>query len=137
MLIFKLIVWLLGLIAIGTGIMDFWHGVAAQEALGAQLGEGFGDPALNNIFRFFAAIWIGFGVFLILFTTDLAKYYAALVVAFLVTVLGGIGRLMSIVQFGVVEGRQQMSWAIVGIELVLVPALLVWLVWAHKSEKLV
>ena len=136
MLFFKVIVWILGLIAIGTGIMDFWHGVAAQEALGAELGEGFGDATLNNIFRFFAAIWIGFGVFLILFTTDLARYYIALIVAFLITVLGGVGRVMSIVQFGISEGREQATWAIVGLELILVPALLAWLVWAHRSGKL-
>jgi hypothetical protein len=137
MLFFKLIVGFLGLIAIGTGIMDFWHGVAAQEALGAELGKGFRDATLNNIFRFFAAIWIGFGVFLILFTTDLARYYFALILAFLITVLGGMGRVMSIVEFGISEGREQATWAIVGLELILVPLLLVWLVWARRSGRLV
>ncbi len=133
MILFKVIVWILGLIALGTGIMDFWQGAAAQEALGARLGEGFNDATLNNIFRFFAAIWIGFGVFLILFTTDLERYYIALVVAFLIVILGGIGRIMSIAQFGIPEGRDLMIWAIVGIEVVLVPALLGWLVWMNRA----
>lgn len=124
---FKVIVCLLGLVAIGTGFMDYWWGVPAQEALGAQLGEGFKDPALNNIFRFFAAIWMGFGVFLIFFTTDLARYRTALMLAFVIVIIGGIGRLMSVMEFGVTTGRETSVYVIIGLEVVIIPLLLVWL----------
>lgn len=137
MRLFKFFVWILGLIAIGTGIMDFWGGAPAMEGLGAKLGDGFSDPGLNNVFRFFAAIWIGFGVFLIYFTTDLDRYYRPLAIAFVTAAVGGIGRIMSINEFGLPEGRETVIWSIVALEVIFIPALLVWLyIYRRGQEKL-
>lgn len=132
-IVFRVILCLLGLIAIGTGFMDFWYGVAAQEGLGAVLGEGADDAALNNTFRFFSAIWMGFGVFLILFSTDLKHYFTALITAFLIVIAGGIGRLMSVNEFGVTVGRETGTWAIIILEIVIIPLLLVWLIKMKPS----
>lgn len=134
MKVFKVFVWILGLIAISTGIMDFWNGAPAMEALGAELGDGFTDAGLNNVFRFFAAVWIGFGVLLIFFTTDIDRYYPALAIAFITAALGGVGRIMSIYEFGLPEGRETTIWAIVILEVVFIPAALVWL-WLHQRAK--
>lgn len=137
MKIFKVCVWMLGLIAIFTGIADLWTGAIAMEQLGARLTEaGYADAGLNNVFRFFAAIWIGFGVFLIYFTTDLERYYKPLAIAFITAALGGVGRIMSIYEFGLPEGRETTIWAITLLEVVFIPALLVWLyIWRRREKQ--
>lgn len=125
MLVFEIIVYLLGLTAIVTGINDFWKGAAVKGDFG-EIGEATNDPTLNFTIRFFGAIWTGFGALLILFATDVKTYGLALIVAFIFVILGGIGRVWSMKQFGIAEGRKTTNYSIVTVELVLTPVLLVW-----------
>ena len=133
MKVFKTLIYLLAIIPLTTGTLEFLQGVSSQQSLGADLGDGFSDPALNNIFRFFAAVWVGFGVFLIIFVRNLEKYTVPMTAALAIVVLGGIGRVMSVVEFGIPEGRETMIWVIIGIEIVLVPAMLAWFIQADKA----
>ena len=133
---FKIIVIGLGLIAIGTGVMDFVSSVSAQSDFGAILGNAVNDPILNNTFRFFSAVWLGFGVLLILFSTNLAKYRTALNVSFAFVILGGLGRVWSIVQFGWVEEFSGPMCFILFVELLLVPALTLWMSVKKKAWRL-
>lgn len=125
-LVFKIIVWICGAIAIVTGANDFWNGAAAKGDFG-DLGEHAAGPMVNFTIRFLGAIWMGFGALLILFATNLGQYKLPLIVAFGFVMLGGIGRVISIVKHGMAEGHEITAYGILGVELVLIPALLVWL----------
>jgi hypothetical protein len=133
MLVFKIIVGLLGVIAILTGANDFWNGASVTGDFG-NLGANAKDPQLNYTIRFLGAIWMGFGVLLILFVTNLVRYEIPLIIAFIIVILAGIGRVISILQFGIAEGNHIIVYATLGVELVLVPALLVWLLMMDKTR---
>jgi len=127
MFYFKIIVGILGLIALTTGANDFWNGAAVKGDFGKHLGELENDPTLNFTIRFLGAIWMGFGVLLILFATDLDRYKIALMVSFGIVIVGGLGRVISIYKHGIEKGNEAMAYGILGVELLLVPALLIWL----------
>lgn len=132
MLAFKIIVGILGVIAILTGANDFWNGASVTGDFG-NLGENTKDPQLNYTIRFLGAIWMGFGVLLILFVVNLARYEIPLIIAFIIIILGGIGRVISILQLGIAEGNHIIVYTILGVELLLVPALLVWFLMMDKT----
>jgi hypothetical protein len=132
MLAFKIIVGILGAIAIFTGANDFWNGASVTGDFG-NLGANAKDPQLNYTIRFLGAIWMGFGVLLILFVLNLARYETPLIIAFIIVIIGGIGRVISVVQFGIAEGNHIIVYTTLGVELVLVPALLVWFLLMDKT----
>jgi len=125
-LTFRIIVVILGLIGFFTGVNDFWNGANVPGDFGKHLGQTVKDPTLNFTLRFLGAIWAGFGALLILFSTDLKRYDIALILALVVVIVGGIGRFISTKQFGIEKGNEIMSYAIMGVELVIVPVLLIW-----------
>ena len=98
MLVFRIIVGILGLIAITTGANDFLNGAAVKGDFGKNLGSLVNDPTLNFTLRFLGAIWMGFGVLLMLFVSDLEKYKIALLASFGIIIIGGIGRLISVMK---------------------------------------
>ena len=124
MIVFKIIVWICGIIAILTGANDFWNGASAKGDFG-DLGVHINSPMLNFTIRFLGAIWMGFGALLILFATNLKQYRIPLIVSFCFVILGGVGRVISIARNGVAEGQEITIYGILGIELVLIPALLI------------
>jgi hypothetical protein len=134
MLAFKIIVGILGLIAIVTGANDFWNGAYVQGDFGKHLGESVNDPTLNFTLRFLGAIWMGFGVLLILFVTDLQRYQIPLLVSFGIVILGGIGRLISILKHGIESGNEPTAYGILAVELILVPVLLVWFIYSDYNK---
>jgi len=69
MLIFKIIVVILGLIAVGTGLNDYWRGAAVEGDFGKKLGTLTSDPTLNFTIRFLGGIWMGFGFLLYLLSS--------------------------------------------------------------------
>jgi len=133
MLIFRIIVGILGLIAITTGANDFWNGAAVKGDFGKNLGSLTDDPTLNFTLRFLGAIWMGFGVLLILFITDLDRYKTALLLSFAIVIIGGIGRLISVLKHGIEQGNEMTTYSIMAVELLLVPVLLGWLVFRFNN----
>lgn len=127
LLAFKIIVAILGVIAITTGGNDFWKGAAVKGDFGKDLGETVNHPTLNFTIRFLGAIWMGFGALLILFITDIDQYYYPLLMSFGFVILGGIGRVVSIRQHGTEDGFKTTAYSILAVELILVPILTVWL----------
>lgn len=95
--------------AVLTGGLDLAFGMKGQRTLGARLTpEGFDDPVLNSQFRYLGAMWLGFGLALFLTLSDLERYAVVFQGLMAVMFLGGIGRLISIFQFGIpapVAGR--------------------------------
>jgi len=127
---FKAIVYFLAAIAIITGAMDIFQGLESQRNFGANLTEqGFNDPMLDNVFRFFAAIWFGLGLQFILFVRDIPRYKPALLLLLGIVVLGGVARLISMSQLGMPEASNGKMLVYVGLfaELVVAPILMVWL----------
>jgi len=120
-MIFKIIVGILGAIAFFTGANDLLSGAAVKGDFGNNLGHLDHDPTLNFTIRFLGGIWMGFGIFLFLFISDLPRYKIALLVSFGIIIIGGLGRLYSIVKLGIEKGNETMSYSILAVELLLVP----------------
>ena len=128
---FKILVCICGLIVILAGANDVWKGASAEGDFG-DLGEHVTGPMLNFTIRFLGTVLAGFGVLMILFATNLERYRPPLMVALSVVILGGLGRVGSIIQHGTAPGHEVTMYSILGVELILVPALLVWLVLAGE-----
>jgi len=124
MLIFKIIVVILGLIAIATGLNDYWRGAAVEGDFGKKLGILTRDPTLNFTIRFLGGIWMGFGFLLLLFAYDLERYRIALILSFIIIIISGLGRVLSIYKLGIEKENKPMAYGILAVELLLVPLLL-------------
>lgn len=92
---------ILALIPLATGLIDLLLGLDATKPLGAAVSPGTYDDALmNSQFRFLSAVWIGFGVLLYIAARDIKKYSLLLRVLLSSVFLGGVGRIATILQFG-------------------------------------
>ncbi len=115
---------LVSLIALLTGAMDVIVGVAGQAniGVGAAAAAPF-DPVLDSQVRFLGAVWLGLGAVQLFCLGDLRRYGAILQLCFAIVVLGGIGRVLSLIQVGQPTSGTGPSFILVAlaIELVLVP----------------
>jgi hypothetical protein len=122
---------LLAAIPLLTGAFDLVMGLAGRGLLGAELApEGFRDPVLNSQIRFFGAMWLGYGVVLLLIASDVEKYSSLLRAMVAVTFLAALGRVASIVQFGLpspgLVGARAFVIGTTAIEIVGMPLLWWW-----------
>ena len=128
---FRYIIYLLAAIAIVTGTLDILNGAAGQARAGSDLtADQLSDPMLDNLFRFFAAVWLGLGLQMLLFVHDLKRYRPAMLLLLGIVVLGGCARLVSIVDVGLPSQTGGQIAVIVGLvaELLVSPVLIWWLV---------
>lgn len=132
MIVFKILVWACGLVLILAGGNDALRGAAVRGDFG-ELGELVNSPMLNFTIRFLGTALAGFGGMMILFSSDLSRYRAPLILAFVVVILGGLSRVASILQLGMPQGQETTVYAIAAVELILVPALLVWLLFSGRA----
>lgn len=126
---FRITIRALAILALVTGSIDVLLGLAAQATIGAAHEEGYGDPLLNSQIRYLGAVWLGFGALLWHCLRDLPRFAPIVRGALWVVVLGGLGRLASVVQFGhppSAVGTHFVNGAI-AIELIGIPFLLVWM----------
>lgn len=133
MLAFRIIIGILGLIGLVTGINDLINGASVKGDFG-NLGSMVNQPMLNYTIRFLGAIWAGFGALLILFSTDVKRYDIALIMALIFVIIGGIGRFMSLQQFGMEAVNKTTVYAILAVELCLVPVLLIWYLFFLRNN---
>lgn len=133
MLLFRIIIGILGLIAISSGINDLWNGASVQGDFG-NLGAMAQKPMLNFTLRFFGGIWTGFGVLLILFATDVKRYDIAIIVSLVIVIISGLGRLASTLQFGIDGNYRMVVYIIMAIELCVVPVLLIWYLFFLRNN---
>jgi len=133
MRIFQIVVYIFAAIALITGASDLIQGVASQKAFGATM-PAEGLPIVDNIFRFFSGLWFGVGILFILFVRDLDRYKPAMIALLSIVVLGGFGRIISIVQYGMPDNSSASTMVLVGLlaEVVISPILLWWLFTRHK-----
>lgn len=119
---------LLSLLAQLTGAMDVIVGVAGQANIGVgAAAAGPFDPVLDSQVRFLGAVWFGLGAIQLVCLGDLRRYGAILQLCFGIVFLGGIGRVLSLLQVGQPASGTGPAFIAVAliIELVLVP--LAWL----------
>ncbi|MBX2885591.1 MAG: DUF4345 domain-containing protein [Granulosicoccus sp.] len=134
MRLFTIVVYIFAAIALVTGASDLVQGLASQKSFGASMPEQ-GVAIVDNVFRFFSAIWLGVGVLFVLFIRDLARYKPAMIALLFVVVLGGVGRIISIVQYGLPDQPAASGLVLAGLiaELLVTPILLWWLLCRHHS----
>jgi hypothetical protein len=107
-----------------TGAMDLVLGARVLSATGAALpAEALSDPVLNSQIRFWGAIWFGFGVVLWVVARDLHANALWFRLLCGVLFLSGIGRAVSMLQFGLPSPPLIGATAL---ELVGIPLLLWW-----------
>lgn len=136
--VFRLVLWLLAAIALFTGANDIINGLASQQALGSTISEaGLRDPLVDNVFRFFAAIWFGLGLQFVFFSLDIDRYRPALNLLFFIVVIGGVARIISLQQVGWPAAEEGMSLVQVGLfaELVVCPIMAIWVTWFLPREE--
>ncbi len=125
--IFKEIVSLIAFLAIITGLGTLIYGVEFQQGLGVL--AGYDDAVMNSQLRHLGAIWCGYGFLLLYCLKNLPERHRLLAYALAFIVLGGIGRLITLWQFGLPEitvSRIFMGVSLT-VSLIGVPLLLFWL----------
>ena len=136
MRIFTAICYLFAAIALTTGASDLIQGLASQRAYGANLTDaGFADPMVGNVFRFFAGLWFGTGIMFVLFVRDLDRYKPAMIALLGIVSIGGLGRILSIYQYGLPDNSMGTALIFFGLfaEVIVSPIMLWWLVSRHRS----
>ncbi|MGV6804436.1 MAG: DUF4345 domain-containing protein [Ruegeria sp.] len=135
MRLFKIVCYFFAAIAMTTGASDLIQGLASQRAFGATLTDaGFADPMIDNLFRFFSALWFGTGILFILFARDLDRYKPAMIALLGIIILGGLGRILSIWQYGLPDHPLGLTLVFLGLlaEVVISPLMLWWLIARHR-----
>jgi hypothetical protein len=114
-----------------TGALDLVLGARVLSAAGAAVSaEALADPVLNSQVRFWGAIWFGCGVVLDVVGRDLHGHALWFRLLCGVLFLSGIGRAVSMLQFGLPSPPFIGATAL---ELVGIP---LWLWWhAHAVRK--
>jgi len=136
MRLFTIIIYIFAAIALLTGASDLVQGLASQKTFGATMPTE-GIAIVDNVFRFFSGLWFGVGILFILFVRDLDRYKPSMIALLAIVVLGGIGRIISIFQYGMPDNSAATSLVLVGLlaEVVISPILLWWLLTRHKSAQ--
>lgn len=135
--VFKVLIYFMAAICLITGANEFITGFIAFSDMGAELPKhAFADPLMNNVIRFFAAMWMGVGIMFIVFVLDLERYKPALLALFGIVFLGGIGRIISLLEFGMPEASSGVNLVVSGIivEIVVVPAMAWWLAFRFNRS---
>lgn len=134
---FKVMTYFMAAICLFTGANEFINGFIAFQDMGANLTEeGFADPLMNNVIRFFAAMWMGVGVMFIVFILDLERYKPAMLALFGIVFLGGIGRIISVLEFGMPEAASGVNLVVSGVivEIVVIPVMACWLAFRFGQK---
>ena len=136
--LFRIGIFIFIAIALTTGANDLLQGLASQRAFGATLSDqGFSDPMVDNVFRFFSALWFGVGVLFIVFIRDLDRYKPAMIALLGVVFLGGLGRILSIAQLGMPD--HPMGFALVCAGLfaeIIVSPIMIWWLWVRHTPSI-
>jgi len=132
---FKTVVLLLALIPLSTGLLDLFLGLQAPKSIGMALSDvDLRDPILNSQVRFFGAVWMGTGLLMLLSAARIERYALVLKVILIVLTVAGLGRLVSLQQFGLPATQIGVAFIFTTIilEIVVVPLLLL---WQHVMER--
>jgi hypothetical protein len=125
---------ILGLIPILTGGLDLILGARSLRVVGSSMPLGnLNDVVLDSQIRFLAAIWFGVGIILYWVIPSIDKQTTLFRLLMGGIFLGGIGRISSAVLVGIPPVQ---FIAVIVLELVGVPILVLWQSALSKSNKL-
>lgn len=97
----KIVIRLFCALPFTTGAADLFGGARILVSAGAVLaGTTATDPVLNNQIKFWGAIWFGYGIALWWTSYDLQHRSAMLRILLATLLLSGLGRALSVFQFG-------------------------------------
>ena len=125
---FRAAVALYGLFMIAYGVWQVLGGVRVIP----DAPQDFANPSVQSNYVFFASTYVGVGLSFV-FIAIKFKWVNMLAFSCLVVFLGGVGRILSWVNFGTP------NWILIVLmvtELVIPPCLLVWYSWINKSNKI-
>lgn len=134
---FQLTLYVLAVIPILTGLLDLALGLRAIESFSQGLSDTFFDDELFNAqYRFLGGVWLGIGALLYIAAKDLKKYSTMLKVVLWSVFVGGVGRAISVLQFGLPENTAGASFVLgnMAIETVGMLGLLWWQSQLLKKE---
>lgn len=95
------LLYLLLLIPLTTGLNALLYGLGMYKNLGVTLThDQLMDPLLNSQIRFLGATWLGFGVLCFIFVRKMNEYNIFLKYSLVFVVIGGMGRVFSLYEFG-------------------------------------
>ena len=82
----KIMLWIIFLIVMGVGLIIFLGGAEAFPGMGAV------SPSVDSELRFFAAFWMGYGIFTFWVARDLATrhQFVPAIILFLLLGIGGV-----------------------------------------------
>lgn len=123
---FRAAVALYGLFMIAYGLWQVFGGVKAVP----DAPTDFANPSVQSNYVFFASTYVGVGLSFVFIALKF-KWVNMLAFSCLVVFLGGVGRILSWVNFGTP------NWILIVLmvtELVIPPCLLVWYGWINKSN---
>ena len=124
MRVFTIVLKVLASVPVLVGLSHLFMGLGSDALLGAKLPlEVLSDPVLDSQNRFYGVIFIGYGTLIFLCASDVRKYSSVLRIVAGFIFLGGFGRLVSIVLFGLPTPP---VIALIAVELIGVPLLLWW-----------
>lgn len=127
---FTLILRVGSLVFFAVAALHLFLGLEADVLLGAKLPEAvIQDPALDSQNRFYGVAFSLYGVLLLVCATNIRQYATVLRCVLWVFLAAGAARLVSIALYGVPPAP---VLALLAVELVLPPLLLVWL---YKLER--
>jgi hypothetical protein len=125
---------ILGLIPILTGGLDFVLGARSLHVVGSLMPlDAVNDVVLDSEIRFLAAIWLGFGIILYWVIPAIDRQTTLFRLLMGGVFLGGIGRMSSAILVGIPPVQ---FLAVIVLELVGVPILILWQSTLSKSNKL-
>ncbi|GAA4894875.1 DUF4345 domain-containing protein [Streptomyces coeruleoprunus] len=108
---------LLGLVVLGTGMVDIVQGTAALP------GDPYAGPTLDSNYRFFAGVWCTLGIVLLAAVPRPDRHALAVRGAFAAVFVGGVARAVSYLAVG---SPHPLHVAFIVVELLLPPPLLLW-----------
>lgn len=127
---FQITLYILAVIPILTGLLDLALGLRAIESFSEGLSSAiFDDELYNAQYRFLGGVWLGIGLLMYVAARDLERYATVLRVVLWSIFVGGIGRLISVVQFGIPENTAGAAF-VIGNMLIETVGMLV-LLWWH------
>ena len=86
--------WIIFIIVMGVGLIIYFGGPAAFPGIESV------TPSVDSEMRFFAAFWMGYGIFTLWIARDLATRHQFVPAIILFLVFGAVGRVISFVVAG-------------------------------------
>tara|TARA_R100000365_G_C2709996_1_gene45710 strand:- start:117 stop:506 length:390 start_codon:yes stop_codon:yes gene_type:complete len=116
---------LCAIFALLTGLTDVVLGSSSLDFIGDPLSEpSAGNATLDSQVRFFGVVWAGYGVVLFYALRDLVENKTFIQLILFLVFLSGIGRLISLLLFGLPAVPMIAATAL---ELIAMPILILWL----------